>query len=295
MKEAGLTRLAYGMESVDPYVLKLMEKEIDPEDVKKAVRLTTEMGIRATVGTMMGNAGDTRETILKTAWFVRSIPEINYAPNAIACPLPGTPLRRQAEEGVGGLKLLDPDYSKLTRYSGGVMEVNGMSPRDMLRLQRLTLLIMHSTPRKFVYIIMHFGFFNLLGVLARMVKSELTVRLKGYDPVMREVADQNTTLANLGLGPIKSKAVRRAERLAQKAAQDALRQERLLEAQSLVPGAQPALMFKMVDGNATSESSCGSSRPSLTGKTAHALNQRMRSQPQDKAPQSVSHPTLQET
>src|SRR5215831_13716324 len=264
MKEAGLTRLAYGLESVDPYVLKLMEKEIDPEDVK-------------------------------TAWFVRSIPEINYAPNAIACPLPGTPLRRQAEEGVGGLKLLDPDYSKLTRYSGGVMEVNGMSPRDMLRLQRLTLLIMHSTPRKFVYIIMHFGFFNLLGVLARMVKSELTVRLKGYDPVMREVADQNTTLANLGLGPIKSKAVRKAERLAHKAAQDALRQERLLEAQSLAPGAQPALMFKMVDGNATPESSCGSSRPSLTGKTAHALNRRMRSQPQDQAPQSVAHPTLQET
>jgi radical SAM superfamily enzyme YgiQ (UPF0313 family) len=288
MKEAGLTRLAYGLESVDPYVLKLMEKEIDPEDVKKAVRLTTEMGIRATVGTMMGNAGDTRQTILKTAWFVRSIPEINYAPNAIACPLPGTPLRRQAEQGIGGLKLLDPDYSKLTRYSGGVMEVNGMSPREMLRLQRLTLLIMHSTPRKLVYIIMHFGFFNLLGVLWNMVKSEFTVRLKGYDPVMREVADQNTTLANLGLGPIKSKAVRKAERLAEKAARETERQQRLLEAQPLIPGEQPAMMFKMVEGNAESTSSCGSSRSSLTGKTAHALNQRMRSQPQDT--QSVAHP-----
>jgi hypothetical protein len=153
---------------------------------------------------------------------------------------------------------------------------------------------MHSTPRKFVYIIMHFGFFNLLGVLWNMVKSELTVRMKGYDPVMREVADQNTTLANLGLGPIKSKAVRKAERLAEKAACEAERQ-RLLEAQTLAPGAQPTLMFKMVDGNETGQSSCGAPRPSLTGKTAHALNQRMRSQPQDKAPQSVAHPLLQET
>src|SRR5215470_4065151 len=245
MKAAGLTRLAFGLESVDKHVLKLMEKEIEPEDVKKAVRLCKSLDIRATIGTMMGNAGDTRETILRTAWFVRSVPEIRYAPCAIACPLPGTPLRRQAESGIGGLKLLDADYSKLTRYSGGVMEVNGMSPRDLLRLQRLVLLIMHSTPRKFVFIVMHFGFFNLLTVLWNMVKSELSVRLKGYDPVMREVADQNTTLANLGLGPIKSKAVRKAERLAYKAAQDALRQERLLEAQSLVPGAQPALMFKM--------------------------------------------------
>jgi hypothetical protein len=113
------------------------------------------------------------------------------------------------------------------------------------------------------------------------------VRVKGYDPVMREVADQNTTLANLGLGPIKSKAVRRAERNAEKAAREADR--RLLEAQPLVPGAQPALMFKMVDSSEASPSSCGTSRPSLTGKTAHALNQRMRSQPQD-APQSVAHP-----
>jgi len=31
-------------------------------------------------GTMMGNAGDTREAILRTAWFVRSVPEIRYAP-----------------------------------------------------------------------------------------------------------------------------------------------------------------------------------------------------------------------
>jgi len=103
------------------------------------------------------------------------------------------------------------------------MEVNGMSPRDLLRLQRLALLIMHSTPRKFVFIVMHFGFFNLLTVLWNMVKSEITVRMKGYDPVMREVADQNTTLQNLGLGPMKSRAVRRAERLAEQAVRRAER------------------------------------------------------------------------
>jgi radical SAM superfamily enzyme YgiQ (UPF0313 family) len=298
MKEAGLTRLAYGLESVDPHVLKLMEKEIDPEDVKKAVRLTTKMGIRATVGTMMGNAGDTRDTILKTAWFVRSIPEINYAPNAIACPLPGTPLRRQAEQGIGGLKLLDRDYSKLTRYSGGVMEVNGMAPRDLLRLQRLALIIMHSTVRKAVYIIMHFGFFNLLSVLWNMVKSEFTVRVKGYDPVMREVADQNTTLQSFGLGPIKSKAVRKVQRLEEKAARDAERQQRLLEAQPLIPGAEPTLMFKMAESGAASQSSCGSAKPSLTGKTAHLLNQRMRSHGPDvpqPEPGPPTVPQLQET
>jgi hypothetical protein len=54
-------------------------------------------------------------------------------------------------------------------------------------------------------------------------------------------------------------------------------------------------MFGMVDASEATQSGCGSPKPSLTGKTAHALNQRMRSQPQDKAPQSVAHPTLQAT
>ena len=49
------------------------------------------------------------------------------------------------------------------------------------------------------------------------------------------------------------------------------RQERLLEAQPLIPGAQPTLMFKVVESSTSSESSCGTSRPALTGKTAHAL------------------------
>src|SRR5262249_18474941 len=147
--------------------------------------------------------------------------------------------------------------------------------------QRLTLLIMHSTPRKFVYIIRHFGFFNLLGVLGNMVKSEVTVRLKGYDPVMREVADQNTTLANLGLGPVKSKAVRKTDRLGTRLGRRADRQHGLLDALPLIPGEKPAMLFKMAETNAHAQSGCGSSKPALTGKTAHALNQRMRSQPQE--------------
>jgi anaerobic magnesium-protoporphyrin IX monomethyl ester cyclase len=199
MKEAGLVRLAFGLESTDKAVLKLMHKEIEPEDVRNAVRLCKQVKIAASIGTMMGNPGDTRETVLKTAWFVRSVPEIRYAPMAIAVPLPGTELRALAEQGMHGLKLLDTDYSRLTRYSGGVMEVNGMSPRELLRLQRRALVIMHSTPSKAWAVIRHFGFFNLLSVLFGMARSELLSRFGGYDPVLRNVADENTTLLSLGL------------------------------------------------------------------------------------------------
>src|SRR5450759_944329 len=64
MKHAGLVRLAFGLESTDPRVLELMHKEINPDDVRKAVRLCKELGIAASIGTMMGNAGETTESVL---------------------------------------------------------------------------------------------------------------------------------------------------------------------------------------------------------------------------------------
>jgi anaerobic magnesium-protoporphyrin IX monomethyl ester cyclase len=204
MKEAGLVRLAFGLESTDPRVLRLIHKEIDPQDVRNAVGLCKRLKIAASIGTMMGNPGETRKTVLATARFVRSAPEIRYAPMAIAVPLPGTELRSLAEQGRHGLKLLETDYSRLTRYSGGVMEIDGMSPAELLKLQRKALIIMHSTPSKLWAVIRHFGFMNLGFVLMGMARSELLSRFTGRDPVLTSVADENTTLKNLGLLPTRA-------------------------------------------------------------------------------------------
>ena len=198
MKDAGLVRLAFGLESTNPRVLKLMRKEIDPEDVRTAVKLCTELNIGASIGTMMGNAGETRETVLATARFVRSVKEIRYAPMAIAIPLPGTELCSQAEQGLYGLKLIEKDYAKYTRYAGGVMEINGMKPAELLRLQRKALFIMHSTPSKALAIVRHFGLLNVLSVALGILKAEFDTRFRGFDPVLRNVADDNTTLKALG-------------------------------------------------------------------------------------------------
>lgn len=199
MKRAGLVRLIFGLESADLGVLKLMRKEIKPEDIRRAFRLCKDLEIDAITGVMMGNPGDTRKTILKTAWFVRSISEIKYAPMAIAIPYPGTELFDMAVKGMHGLRLLEADYKKYSRYSGGVMEVDGMSPAELLRLQRKALVIMHSTPAKIVAVIKHFGFMNLIFTLWNMVRSEYFTRVCGYDPVLKNISDENTTLRSMGL------------------------------------------------------------------------------------------------
>ncbi len=201
MKKAGLVRISFGLESADKNVLKLMRKEINPEDVRNAFRLCRQLHITAITGIMMGNPGDTKKTILDSARFVRSIADIKYAPLAIAIPYPGTELFNMAQKGMHGLKLIEVDYKKYARYAGGVMEIDGMSPVELLRLQRKALIIMHLTPSKILGIIGHFGLINLICVAANMLKHELISRIKGYEPVMKDIADENTTLKSLGLIP----------------------------------------------------------------------------------------------
>lgn len=200
MQRAGLVRMSFGLESSNREVLRLMKKEVEPEAMGEAYRLCKKLGISTLTGVMIGNPGDTRESVMETARFIRSIPEIRYAPCAIAIPYPGTELAQIAEMGMYGLKLLTKDYSKYSRYAGGVMEVNGMGPAELLSLQRRALFVMHSTPGKILGLIQHFGFKNLLQIGLKMLASELTVMFGGREPMLVEsIAENNTTLKSLGV------------------------------------------------------------------------------------------------
>jgi anaerobic magnesium-protoporphyrin IX monomethyl ester cyclase len=196
LKDAGLRRMNFGVESGNREVLKLMKKEVPPEAMRKAFALCEKLNISATCGLMMGNPGDTRKTILESAWFIRSIPQIRFAPLAIAIPYPGTELMEMAKRGMYGLKLLETDYSKYSRYAGGVMEVDGMKPKELLALQTLALIIVHSTPSKAWGLIQHFGVTNIIRALITR-SYHLIALLFGYAPETG-VAAQNTTLANQG-------------------------------------------------------------------------------------------------
>ncbi len=167
LREAGLVRLNFGLESVDPNALLLMRKGVTPEEVRTALRLCRGLGISTTVASMLGNPGDTRETVMATARFVRATPEIRYSPFAIAVPYPGTELRRMAEQGLHGLKLLSAGTGGFSRYAGGMMEVNGMGPAELARLQRRAMLVAHASPSKILGLLRHFGAGSLLRAATR--------------------------------------------------------------------------------------------------------------------------------
>lgn len=89
MKKAGCVYIAYGVESGDQNILSLIPKGEKIKEVKKAVKLTKEVGIPACGFFIFGLIGDNQETMEKTLEISKELP-FDFASYTIATPYPGT-------------------------------------------------------------------------------------------------------------------------------------------------------------------------------------------------------------
>lgn len=96
-KETGFWIIFYGVESGDQRVLDIIKKGITIEEVKRAFYLTHKVGIQTIGAFMIGNIGDTRESVYKTIALAKEI-RPNIRGFAIATPLPGTEFYQIAKE-----------------------------------------------------------------------------------------------------------------------------------------------------------------------------------------------------
>lgn len=73
MRRAGCFRIYYGVESGSPRILKAANKGFTVDHIRNAFRLTHEAGIEACCFLMVGNPGETPETILETSRLIYEI------------------------------------------------------------------------------------------------------------------------------------------------------------------------------------------------------------------------------
>lgn len=97
MKMAGCHTIAIGMESSDSTVLKNIRKNITPKQIKDAVRLIKEEGINPLVYCVIGFQGETRESVMKTVSFLKTL-ETTFITLGIAVPVPGTEFYNYVEK-----------------------------------------------------------------------------------------------------------------------------------------------------------------------------------------------------
>ena len=97
MKNAGCKFILFGVESIDPAVIRNIRKCTTPEQVKAAVEMCREAGIDASLNTMIGLPGQDRES------YLRGIREmLTWKPHRITTGMtiafPGTEMHEQAKK-----------------------------------------------------------------------------------------------------------------------------------------------------------------------------------------------------
>lgn len=90
MKEAGCFVVSYGVESGSEIILKNLNKGITKQQIKDAITITKEVGIKAYALLMTGNLGESYKTIQETIDFMNEIKPDIYSFTGGVLVFPGT-------------------------------------------------------------------------------------------------------------------------------------------------------------------------------------------------------------
>lgn len=99
IKESGCIEIKYGIESGSPRILKMMNKQITIEQIKKAITITHEIGIRVKAFILHGFPGENLESTKET---IQLLDELKNKIDRISLfrfvPLPGSPVYNNPED-----------------------------------------------------------------------------------------------------------------------------------------------------------------------------------------------------
>jgi anaerobic magnesium-protoporphyrin IX monomethyl ester cyclase len=141
LKKAGCTAINFGVEAVDPDVIEGIKKGVSLEQIEQAIKLTSELGIRANVFLMIGNPGDTAESADNIIGFVDKM-HVDGVHLSMATPLMGTGFWDWVEKngqwlGYDREELLDWPIDD-TEESYPVFETSDFSADERVRAYRKT-------------------------------------------------------------------------------------------------------------------------------------------------------------
>jgi len=141
LKKAGCFMVTYGVESGDDGILNKIKKGITVSQSRRAIELTRKYGLKTIASYMIGNVGETRETVEKTLKLAGLL-KTDVAQFSIATPFPGTEFWRIAkEEG----RIRPVEFSDYGWYYKVVYDHESLDPAELVEFQKLAYKL-YSTP-----------------------------------------------------------------------------------------------------------------------------------------------------
>jgi radical SAM superfamily enzyme YgiQ (UPF0313 family) len=130
LKEAGCSMILFGIESGNDDILKLIDKKMTRELIRRKTGMVDAAGIPWLGFFIMGYPGETRENILQTLAFMKEL-NPSFAEINIFNPLPGTKIWNDLEQQ--GKVSSDMDFSKYSQASTENFFTNGSMTREEFR------------------------------------------------------------------------------------------------------------------------------------------------------------------
>jgi len=131
MREVGCHQIMFGIETGNREMLKRIKKRTDPDRAEYVIRATQKLGLDVRATFMLGNPGETEETMEETIEFAIRL-EPDLALFNITTPFPGTEMYKWAEEN-NYLRTRNWDDYDL---SYPVMNLPSVSPEKVLDYYR---------------------------------------------------------------------------------------------------------------------------------------------------------------
>lgn len=132
MKEAGCYRVSFGVESGSDEVLRRIGKGITLQQARSALEAANDIGLTTIAFYMLGNYGESRETMEKTIAFAKSL-NADYAQFTIATPFPGTALYKLIEKHG---KILTKDWERYGIYEEPLFETKDLTKELVAKMYR---------------------------------------------------------------------------------------------------------------------------------------------------------------
>ena len=174
MRNSGLIRISFGLESVDENIRETMKKQVPLESYETANKLTNKYGIETLNSCIIGLPGETVETVRATLKFLRESREIKQTNISIAVPYPGTELYDNIEK-YGAMSGDLTDYT----YQGAAFIPYTMTREEIALLRQTGLRKFYSRPGYVAKKILAMRNMNDLKAAFKGVRSMFWLWLKG--------------------------------------------------------------------------------------------------------------------